>query len=845
MTTITLSGQEKGSDLAKVFNNRIEVYFKFENPGFKEMQGLLNRISIDKLSVENEFYAYANEKEFKYFLEFDLPFEILTPPSMLTHVKMKDQVDVKGITEWDFYPTYEAYVDIMYQFESNYPEICDVFSIGQTNEGREILFAKISDNIDVTEDEAQFMYTGTMHGDETAGYVGLLHLIDYILTNYDTDPRITGLVNDLEIWINPLANPDGTFAAGNNNIYGATRYNALGIDLNRNYPDPEDGPHPDGEEWQTETLHFMQLAENNHFVSSANLHGGAEVCNYPWDTWPTLAADDLWWQYVCHEYADTAQQYSPAGYMSGFNDGITNGYDWYTTNGNRQDYMNYFHQCREFTLEISDVKLIPESQLENHWEYNYRSYLNYIEQCSFGVRGTITDMNTGDPVYAEVYISGHDMDSSWVYSYENTGNYYRLLNQGTYDITFSAFGYFPTTIENVAVINREATFLDVQLESTTLMADFTASSFSISPGESVDFTDMSFGNIISWEWQFEGGDPSSSTEQNPSNIVYNENGLYDVSLTVYDGIDYNTVVKQEYISVMEQFLMQDGTFTVTEGLFFDAGGPAYNYYDNEDYTMVFIPEVAGEKVHVEFFMFLVEYQQNCEYDWLKIYDGMNTQANLLGTFCGGDNPGYIEATNPDGALTFQFHSDYSVNELGWGAQLWTEGELLAPEAEFCASDSTVVLGQEIEFTDLSLNNPEEWYWEFEGAIPATSSNQNPVVSYELPGVYTVSLTVSNAAGTDVMIKEDFITVEEVIGVSEKQDNQMAIYPNPAKDYIYLKSILEIKSVSVYDLLGNLVMFEKIDSKLKTLNLVALDNGLYFLKIDTNDQSFSRKFQVAR
>ena len=77
----------------------------------------------------------------------------------------------------------------------------------------------------------------------------------------------------------------------------------------------------------------MNFAESHHFVSSVNTHGGTEVCNYPWDTWATLHADDQWWQYVCHEYADTAQAYSTGGYMTGYDDGITNGYAWYEVNG--------------------------------------------------------------------------------------------------------------------------------------------------------------------------------------------------------------------------------------------------------------------------------------------------------------------------------------------------------------------------------------------------------------------------------------------------------------------------------------------------------------------------------
>ena len=67
--------------------------------------------------------------------------------------------------------------------------------------------------------------------------------------------------------------------------------------------------------------------------------------------------------------------------------------------------MMYFHQCREFTLELSNVKLLPANQLPAFWNYNYRSLLNYIEQTMFGISGTVTDEATGDPLIAEVYIA--------------------------------------------------------------------------------------------------------------------------------------------------------------------------------------------------------------------------------------------------------------------------------------------------------------------------------------------------------------------------------------------------------------------------------------------------------
>ena len=84
-------------------------------------------------------------------------------------------------------------------------------------------------------------------------------------------------MNGLDIWINPLANPDGCYHGGNSSVSGATRYNANSVDLNRNFADPDDGPHPDGNSYQPETNIFMAFADTMHFTMSANFHGGAEL----------------------------------------------------------------------------------------------------------------------------------------------------------------------------------------------------------------------------------------------------------------------------------------------------------------------------------------------------------------------------------------------------------------------------------------------------------------------------------------------------------------------------------------------------------------------------------------
>jgi len=653
---------------SSIIEERGEVYFKFNvYDAALELDKLSRVISIDNIK-DQSVYAYANEKELNQFLDFEIPFEVLTAPSMLHNPRMLGSDEALRNREWDFYPSYQAYLDMMEQFTIDYPEMCELVNIGMTNEGRELLCLRINNDLEDVGDP-EFLYTSSIHGDELTGYVVMLRLIEYLLENYGADAQATLLVDNIDIWINPLANPDGTFAGGNNTVYGATRGNAYGIDMNRNYPDPEDGDHPDGNAWQTETVHFMDFAEEHDFVMAANFHGGAEVVNYPWDTWYTRHADTDWWELVSRQFADTAHVYSPSGYMTDLDNGVSNGYDWYSISGGRQDYMNYFHHCREVTLEVSGVKLPPANQLPGFWEYLHRSCLNYMEQVLYGFKGTITDASNGNPIIAEVFVNDHDEDESQVYSSLPAGNYHRPIKEGTYDVTFSKFGYFPETIENLEMFDNEIELLDIELHPITeLTAGFEASNTLFGIGSTVDFSDQSYGTGINeWKWFFEGGTPEISFEQNPQNILYSEAGDFDVSLKVFDNDgDSSVLMIEDYIKVREVLEMGNETISTCNVLFYDAGGDG-NYGDNENFILTITPDADLSWLRVEFIEFNVEFHSNCNYDYLEIYDGSDMSAPLLGKWCGTDSPGTIVADNEEGALTFHFSSDQNTTNSGWKA----------------------------------------------------------------------------------------------------------------------------------------------------------------------------------
>ncbi len=521
------------NDRAKeILIKRGEVFFRFHNNDISS--NLSKVISVDRMSDDNWVYAYANKKEFETFSKLNIDFEVLTAPGLLNHPHTRGIDEIKSADNWDYYPTYDAYEEIMYQFQSDYPGLCDVFSIGTTVEGRKLLVAKISDNVNTTDVEPRFLYTSTMHGDETGGYITMLHLIDYLLSGYGTDDKITELINNTEIWINPLANPDGTYALGNNSVWGAKRYNGNNIDLNRNYPDPEDGPHPDGNEWQPETEAFMALADSVQFTMSVNIHSGSEVCNYPWDTWSKLTADDDWWQFVCREYADTAQFYSPAGYMTQLNNGITNGYAWYSISGGRQDYMNYFAGCREFTLEISNTKLLMENKLLLYWEYNYRSLLNYAEQVLYGFQGVVTDSETGEPLAAKLTLVNHDTDNSFVYADANTGSYFRPVFEGTYDLKFSLQGYLDKVIPSKSISNYETSVINVEMEKDVGIdeSEF-GRDFTISPNPATDFISITYSGEGKYECQISMFSSNSGEVYSAEKTFSKGSGLFTIDISEF------------------------------------------------------------------------------------------------------------------------------------------------------------------------------------------------------------------------------------------------------------------------------------------------------------------------
>ena len=495
-----------------------ECYIQITINSKEDISHLSNLVSIDSQSRKNfedgYLMAYTGTDTLPVLQKMGYQVKRFPHPGLNPDARMgllsrsKDRA-------WDAYPTYSEYVQMMNDFVTNYPNLCSLHHIGaSTNTVRphDLWVLKISEDPHLEQDEPEVLFTSTMHGDETTGFVTMLRLIDELLSHYDPlsadpyDMEITAMIQNMEIWINPLANPDGTYYGDDSSVSGAIRSYATstggyaGIDPNRNFPDPVGGPHPDGNAHWAETIAMMDFADQNHFVLSSNFHGGIEVMNYPWDTWQRRHADDAWLIDVCRNYADLAQLNGPVGYFTSLNNGITNGYDWYHVEGGRQDYMNYWHGCREITNEISTTKSPLGSNLPIYWDANRQALLNYLKESLKGIRGIVTSQ-AGTPLAATIEIVGHDVeiDQSMVKTDPEVGDYHRMLLPGTYTIRASAYGYLPMEFPDISVSGGDATIQHFVLQpaSTVTVTGIVTSSPGNVPlaGATVELLDTPFSPV--------------------------------------------------------------------------------------------------------------------------------------------------------------------------------------------------------------------------------------------------------------------------------------------------------------------------------------------------------------
>lgn len=185
--------------------------------------------------------------------------------------------------------------------------------------------------------------------------------------------------------------------------------------------------------------------------------------------------------------------------------------------------------------------------------------------------------------------------------------------------------------------------------------------------------------------------------------------------------------------------------------------------------------------------------------WSWIFDGGTPAASTLKnptvTYqTAGNYRVVLTVTNSNGADTKTVENFITVNTVPAPLPLY---------ADFTSDKTSITVGENVQFTDLSLNEPTGWEWHFQGGVPETSSVKNPKVTYNVPGEYDVTLVVSKpGTGNAQKIKTKYIVTNE----KSVADYCTPVTINSSADYIYnvnIKSVVNNTSAgSGYSLYGN-------------------------------------------
>ena len=433
-------------------------------------------IELDHYRTEKLVHAYATNKEIELLNNIGFILDKIPNQPYEYYQELKTASTRNPLEEYHNYNELTAFLN---EIANQYPEITFLESIGQSVQGRELWVMEITNNPGINEIEPEFKYIANMHGDETVGRELSLYLIEWLVSGYGVDPRATDLINNTDIFIMPSMNPDG--------FENGSRYNANGIDLNRDFPDQFSDPNNSTIGREPETRAVMEWSENHHFVLSANMHTGALVANYPYDG-PnsgvySACPDDQLFIHISLAYADA----HPNMDSGGFSGGITNGAQWYSISGGMQDWNYIWTGDFDITLEQNEVKWPNSNQLAGLWEDHREPMLAYLEEVQDGVRGIITDADSGEPISANISIQGIDND---ILPDPENGDYYRMLTPGSYTITAQTFGYITQSIP-ITVPLHGYVEQDFQLSIDPWLAE-------------ADIEDFETGVFSNFDWELTG-----------------------------------------------------------------------------------------------------------------------------------------------------------------------------------------------------------------------------------------------------------------------------------------------------------------------------------------------------
>jgi len=448
--------------------------------------------------------------------------------------------------------------------------------------------------------------------------------------------------------------------------------------------------------------------------------------------------------------------------------------------------------------------------------------------------------------------------------------------------------------------SRKTKIASFEFAPQPLTADFTAEETSVSPGTVIQFTNLSSGAPTSWSWEFEGGSPENSTDENPS-VTYNATGEFDVTLTVTDdpgGSDTKTIL--EYIVVadvpgcstpvvpldgatdvaVDQYLEWSGVPGATgykislatinpviylaNGL--DVGNitafiPPGNLDFNTTYYWRVDPyNAVGDAVGCSVWSFTTE-SSTGSYDQIS-YDSFETS---VGNWLRGGADCLAHLTG-----TYASHGNHAANiqdNSGVSSSFYTKNGIDVHTANY------VQIDVKFDFIPVGMDNSDEDFWlqYYDGSTWYTVATYAFDTDFQNGNTYEAKVNIFESdyafptgmkirfmcdastnsddiyidqieiSASTTLIPDSYLILKSASKGHVAINEEILFYPNPVHSLLNIRTAMDNNSMlRIYNLTGELLYSEKLTGDYQTIDVSHLPNGMYIVYVTGNGDTFTEK-----